>query len=237
MEQLPIFALGGGALLLLGAQAFFFIHLWRQQQRLLARFDELELHLTGHVSETAVKAKPSVSANAVAQKSPGKRKANDNRAAPVPSTRVGVGPGDPVPALTFRDFNDKAVALADFQGSNTLLLFWNPSCGFCKGMLATLQAWGTHRTESEPMLLVISSGTAHENRLLNLRSPVVCDEGGNAGTLFGIKQTPMGLLVDAGGKTASKLAGGSQAIMALARSTVAQAQAREGGSDAQQSRM
>jgi hypothetical protein len=230
MEQLPILVLGGGALLLLGAQAFFVIQLWRQQRRLLARFDGLELRLTGRVSEPTGKLKSPPTA--AAQKSRDKREVNGNRPAPVPTSRV--GPGDPVPTLTFRDFNDKAVALADLQGGNTLLLFWNPSCGFCKGMLATLQAWDTHRTEGEPMLLVISSGTAQENRLLNLRSPVVCDEGGRAGTLFGIKQTPMGLLIDADGKIASKLAGGSQAIMALARSTLAQAQARAGGSEAQQ---
>ena len=40
--------------------------------------------------------------------------------------------------------------------------------------------------------------------------------------MFAVNKTPMGLLIDSDGRIASNLAGGSQAIMALARSTLTQ---------------
>jgi len=124
--------------------------------------------------------------------------------------------GDPAPALTFRDLDGKTVALTDFQGADTLVLFWNPSCGFCRQMLGTLKAWEVDRPSGAPMLLVISTGTAEENRAMKLRSPVVFDHDVQAGTAFGANGTPMAVLIDATGRIASELAAGSQAVMALA---------------------
>ena len=89
-------------------------------------------------------------------------------------------------------------------------------------MLATLQAWDAHRAAGEPMLLVVSTGTPQENRVMNLRSPVVSDEDGDVSAMFAVNKTPMGLLIDSDGRIASNLAGGSPAIMALARSTLAE---------------
>jgi protein-disulfide isomerase len=126
--------------------------------------------------------------------------------------------------LTFRDLDGKTVALTDFQGGNTLVLFWNPSCGFCQQMLGSLKAWEVDRPSGAPMLLVISTGTAAKNRAMNLRSPVVFDHDLQAGTAFGANGTPMAVLIDATGKIASELAAGSQAVMAL---TSAQSQHTE----------
>jgi len=128
----------------------------------------------------------------------------------------GIKIGDPAPALKFRDLSGKRLALADFRGGNTLVLFWNPSCGFCQQMVGTLKAWETDRPSGAPTLLVISTGTVAENRAMNLRSPVVFDHDSRAGAAFGANGTPMGILIDAGGRIASELAAGAPAVMALA---------------------
>ena len=38
------------------------------------------------------------------------------------------------------DLAGSSVELADFGGSDTLVLFWNPACGFCQQMLRELKA-------------------------------------------------------------------------------------------------
>jgi hypothetical protein len=40
--------------------------------------------------------------------------------------------------------------LDDFRGRPTLLLFWNPSCGFCQRLLNDLTTWETHRPTGAP---------------------------------------------------------------------------------------
>jgi peroxiredoxin len=124
--------------------------------------------------------------------------------------------GEPAPRTEFRDLNDKRVTLADFHGKRTLLLFWNPQCGFCQQMLADLQAWDSDPPTGAPQLAVISTGSAQENRSMNLRSPVLLDRNFGAGPAFGATGTPMAVLLDAEGRIASEVAAGAQAVFALA---------------------
>jgi peroxiredoxin/uncharacterized membrane protein YphA (DoxX/SURF4 family) len=124
--------------------------------------------------------------------------------------------GDAAPPLKLSDLNGKTVALTEFQGSSALLLFWNPTCGFCQQMLSTLQAWENNRPSDAPTLVVISTGTAAEARAMNLRSPVVLDHNFQAGAAFAANGTPMGVLLDATGRIASEVVAGAQAVLALA---------------------
>jgi thiol-disulfide isomerase/thioredoxin len=110
----------------------------------------------------------------------------------------------------------KQVDLVDFRGSKTLVLFWNPGCGFCQRMLDDLKAWEAHLPKGAPKLLVVSTGTVEATQALGLRSPVLLDEGFHAGSKFGANGTPMAVLVDAEGKIASELAAGAPAVLALA---------------------
>jgi thiol-disulfide isomerase/thioredoxin len=121
------------------------------------------------------------------------------------------------------DLSGKAVALADFRGHPTLLLFWRPSCGFCQRMLSDLQAWEAHPPKGAPRLLVVSTGSVETNRALGLRSTVVLDEHMSVGSMFGANGTPMAVLVDARGKIASELAAGAPAVLALAGANPASA--------------
>ena len=135
---------------------------------------------------------------------------------PSPPSPPALRIGDPAPALRLPDLDSALVDLADVQGDQTLVLFWNPGCGFCQRMLDDLKAWERRPPAGAPRLLVVSTGTVEANRALGLRAPVVLDQGGAAGRAFGAGDTPMAVLIDAEGRIASDLAAGAPAVLALA---------------------
>jgi thiol-disulfide isomerase/thioredoxin len=140
-------------------------------------------------------------------------------AAPPPQPQTPPEPlqlGEPAPPARGTDLDGGTVDLAGFRGSRTLVLFWNPGCGFCQQMLDDLKAWEASRPPDAPQLLVVSTGSAEANRALRLRSPVLLDQTSAVGSAFGANGTPMGVLVDADGNIASNLAVGAAAVMALA---------------------
>lgn len=124
--------------------------------------------------------------------------------------------GSAAPALTLPDLQGMPVSLTDFRGRSTLLLFWNPGCGFCQRMLEDLKAWETKPLKGAPQLLVVSTGTVEDNRALSLRAPVILDQGFNAGRQFGATGTPMAVLIDAQGRIASDVVAGGPAVLTLA---------------------
>jgi hypothetical protein len=112
----------------------------------------------------------------------------------------------------------KRIALADLQGTSTLVLFWNPDCGFCQRMLTELKSWERRRPAGSPQLLLVSTGTIEANRAMGLSSPVLFDPDGVAMRDFGASGTPVAILVDDEGRIASALATGEHEVMSLARS-------------------
>jgi peroxiredoxin len=124
--------------------------------------------------------------------------------------------GHPAPRIKLPDLNGKMVDSTVFRRRETLVLFWNPSCGFCNKMLEGLRQWEQHRSTVAPHLLIISSGTVELNRAMRLQSPVLLDQGFTAGLAFQVRGTPAAVLVDAEGKIASAVASGAPAVFALA---------------------
>ena len=125
-------------------------------------------------------------------------------------------PGQPAPHLVLPDLDGNTTSLSELRGTSTLVLFWNPDCGFCRQLLPELKAWEHARPDESPRLLVVSRGDAEVNRVMGLRSPVVLDGDGSAMRAFGVSGTPMGVLVDTSGRIASSVAAGAQQVMALA---------------------
>ena len=123
--------------------------------------------------------------------------------------------GTPAPALDLRDLDGEPVSFADADGRDTLVLFWNPGCGFCRSMQDDLHAW-ERNTDGGLRLLVVSSGEAEDSRADGFRSTVALDPGYTAGEAFGAGGTPMAVLVDREGRVASKLVAGGAAVLALA---------------------
>jgi methylamine dehydrogenase accessory protein MauD len=123
--------------------------------------------------------------------------------------------GDPAPALILGDLAGKPVALNNLH-DKTLLLFWNPSCGFCQRMLHDLREWESDPPPVAPRLLLISTGSVEENRAMGVRSRILLDHSSEAGSAFGANGTPTAVLLDAQGRVASGVAAGAQAVFALA---------------------
>jgi thiol-disulfide isomerase/thioredoxin len=120
-------------------------------------------------------------------------------------------------SIRLPDLDGDSVDLEDFRGSETLVLFWNPGCGFCRQMLDDLRDWEGTRPDGAPELLVVSRGGVDDNRALGLESLSVLDEGTRVMQTFGAPGTPAAVLVDEDGAVASSVAVGAQEVLALAR--------------------
>jgi peroxiredoxin/uncharacterized membrane protein YphA (DoxX/SURF4 family) len=124
--------------------------------------------------------------------------------------------GERVPSLRLRDLNGGTADLASLDARATLVLFWNPSCGFCQAMLDDVKAWERNRADDAPSLLVVSSGSPKVNREQGFRSRVLLDSNFSAGNAFGAEGTPAAVLIDARGNVASDVGVGAAAVLALA---------------------
>ena len=126
--------------------------------------------------------------------------------------------GEEAPEVKLEDLSGKQVSLKeDFKGQDTLVLFWNPGCGFCQQMLPDLKEWEGNPPEGAPQLLVVSTGTKEANEEMDLLSPVVLDQNFSVGRQFGAGGTPSAVLIDAQGKVASEVAVGGPAVLELAK--------------------
>jgi thiol-disulfide isomerase/thioredoxin/uncharacterized membrane protein YphA (DoxX/SURF4 family) len=124
--------------------------------------------------------------------------------------------GEPAPEVKLPDLEGNTVELKNFRDEETLVLFWNPGCGFCQQMLPDLKEWEADPPEGAPRLLVVSAGTEEANTEMGLSSTVVLDQQFSTGRAFGATGTPSAVLVDAEGRLASEIAVGAQAVLALA---------------------
>ena len=137
--------------------------------------------------------------------------------------RSGPEPGEPAPDLRLADLEGHTVDLEDFRGEKTLVLFWDPGCGFCQQILPDLKQWEESRPEDAPRLLVVSAGAEEASREQGFSSTVVLDQQFAVGRAFGASGTPSAVLVDEEGKVASELALGTPEVLDLTRTRQGQA--------------
>jgi thiol-disulfide isomerase/thioredoxin len=124
--------------------------------------------------------------------------------------------GEHAPEIKLPDLQGNTVDLEDFGGEETLVLFWNPGCGFCEQMLPDLKEWEASAQEGAPKLLVVSAGSEEASEGMGLSSTVVLDQQFSAGRAFGASGTPSAVLVDAEGKIASEVTVGAPRVLELA---------------------
>jgi peroxiredoxin len=136
--------------------------------------------------------------------------------AAAPTVEAAQRVGEQAPQVKLPDLEGNTVELADFRGEETLVLFWNPGCGFCQQMLPDLKQWESEAPEEAPRVVVVSAGSEEANREMELTSPVLLDQNFATGRAFGASGTPSAVLVDAEGKVASEVAVGAPAVMELA---------------------
>jgi peroxiredoxin len=150
---------------------------------------------------------------------------------------TGLPIGTDAPAFALADLGGDHKEVAQFRGQPLLLVFFNPACGFCRDMmpkLATLQKTETRRHDLEtgssiagngsskahPRILIVSGGSAEENRKLfdahRVAYPVLLQKEMEVAAAYRANGTPSGYLISAEGKIASELAMGAEALLGLA---------------------
>jgi peroxiredoxin/membrane associated rhomboid family serine protease len=136
--------------------------------------------------------------------------------AAAPTVEASQKVGEEAPEVKLPDLEGNTVELADFRGEETLVLFWNPGCGFCQQMLPDLKEWEMQAPKDAPRLVVVSAGSEEANRGQGLTSSVLLDQSFAVGRAFGASGTPSAVLVDAQGKVASEVAVGAPGVLELA---------------------
>jgi thiol-disulfide isomerase/thioredoxin/uncharacterized membrane protein YphA (DoxX/SURF4 family) len=122
--------------------------------------------------------------------------------------------GSPAPELELHGLNGDPLSLTD-PDRDTLVVFWNPGCGFCQRMIEDIRAFEQSPPDEAPRLLLISTGSREANEEMGLESEIALDGSFAAGGAFGAAGTPSGIVIDRTGKIASGLAVGAPGVMAL----------------------
>jgi methylamine dehydrogenase accessory protein MauD len=125
--------------------------------------------------------------------------------------------GEPAPVFTLPDVDGRETSTRDLFGREALLLFWDPDCRFCDGMLADLKAWEAAAASDAPRLAIIASGDIDAIRAqrAQLRSLLLVDQTFDVAPLFGAQTTPSAVLLDRQGRIGSSLAIGARNVLAL----------------------
>jgi peroxiredoxin len=126
--------------------------------------------------------------------------------------------GDALPTLKLHNLEGMDVTQSAFRGRKTLLLFWNPQCGFCQRMLDDLRHWDSNPPPGAPALVVVSTGTIESGLEMGLRSLILLDPTRTAAHAFRAHGTPMAVLLDEEGAIASDVAAGAAAFFRLGNS-------------------
>jgi hypothetical protein len=100
--------------------------------------------------------------------------------------------------------------------AETLVVFWNPACGFCRAMHGDLRAWDERFEDGAAALVLVSAGKIAAVREEGFHSPVLLDPKFEAASQFQADGTPIGVLVGSDATIRSGLATGSGQIFALA---------------------
>jgi thiol-disulfide isomerase/thioredoxin len=122
--------------------------------------------------------------------------------------------GDPASGVVLASGHGM-LSLADLHGAMTLLVFWDPWCGFCQRGLLPLLRWQESVDGDGPRLLVAGQRDDEIAQLQGFQL-VGADPDGSVMRLFGGEGTPSAVLIDAAGRVASGVAHGMDEVMALA---------------------
>jgi peroxiredoxin len=126
--------------------------------------------------------------------------------------------GRPVPDFSLQDVDGNVVSPKDLLGRDTLLLFWDPKCPFCRAMEGDIRMWEQNPPRRAPRLVFISSGDLEDVKADSARfkARFLCDSEFTVGQRFGTNLTPSAVLIDSDGRIASGTQGGRPNILTLA---------------------
>ncbi len=123
--------------------------------------------------------------------------------------------GEAIPEIALPDLDGQRTPVVFDATSETVLLFWNPGCGFCSRLAPDILAWEQSASDDDATLVIVSTGDRATNAAVGFRSRVLLDEGLATGRRLGVSGTPSAVLVDLDGSLASAVAVGGPAVMRL----------------------
>lgn len=126
-----------------------------------------------------------------------------------------------VQTITSEKFNSltgDVVSFKSFAGRETLVLFWDSDCSFCKQILPSIKAWEALPPPSAPQLVFIARGTVEQNKHLGIKSPVLLDEDLSFAQSLDITGTPSAVLLDENLHIISPIASGVVSVLQLLKS-------------------
>jgi len=124
-----------------------------------------------------------------------------------------VGVGEAVPSLRRPDLDGNVIDFGASRGATTLVLFWNPGCTHCQGLLSDIRAFEAQRFR--PRSVIVSRGPVGLNREVGFASRMVLDDDRSIATAFGVTGTPAAVLIDGSGTVVSPVARGATGVRAL----------------------
>jgi peroxiredoxin/uncharacterized membrane protein YphA (DoxX/SURF4 family) len=137
----------------------------------------------------------------------------------VPSRRIptpGRGVGERAGAIDLPTLDGGRFVLGERERP-TLLVSWNPGCGFCRKMVEPLREALAAAGADAPDVVLLARGEIEANRALDAPATLALDADGSIAGSLGAAGTPIGVLVDARGRIAAAPAVGADATLALLR--------------------
>ncbi|MBC7854790.1 MAG: redoxin domain-containing protein [Pirellulaceae bacterium] len=135
----------------------------------------------------------------------------------------GLSLGTAAPDFELPDLAGVHHKLSEFRGTDVLLIFFNPNCGFCTKMAADLAALPAEGADGGTVPIVITTGDAEENRKLveqyGIRCQILLQKEMEVASTYRAQGTPMGYRIDGAGRIASELAVGAEPLLKLAGPT------------------
>lgn len=141
-----------------------------------------------------------------------------------PAPPKGLPLGVQAPAFELPDLEGRRVSLERFQGRRVLVIFFSPTCSFCKQMASSLGSLQSDGRDGRPIPLIVTTGNPEANRVLveenGIRCSVLLQQEQEVATQYAALGTPAGYLIDEQGVIASALAVGATHVLALAQPPV-----------------
>ncbi|MGI8475072.1 MAG: redoxin domain-containing protein [Thermomicrobiales bacterium] len=186
------------AIVAVAVEGWLLVHLLGQNGRVLLRLDTLETAMAeGGAFPEGMAAVPS----------------------PVRAPAAGLPEGFPAPAFRLEGLHGETMTLDALlaPGKPLMVLFSDPTCGPCNGLLPDLGRW-QRESSSKLTIAMVSRGTAEANKGKATEhglTHVLLQKDREVSTDYKAHGTPTAVVIKADGTIGSPVAGGAEAIRAL----------------------
>ena len=121
----------------------------------------------------------------------------------------GLPVGSEVPCVPLATLAGETKSIPDLVTAPTVVLCWNPDCGYCRAMHDDVLEWEASRAPEAPDLRVVSAGTVGDARAEGFASAVLLDPDWTAASALGADGTPMAVRIEPNGRIASPVVSGA----------------------------